>query len=126
MLRKILNYQNKSALGAAFILAVASLISRLFGLLRDRLLAGHFGASQELDIYYAAFRLPDFIYNILIVGAVSAAFIPLFAEFFAKDKNKAWEYSVNLFNFVLVGLAVISLILIIFVFNISFILLRQS
>ena len=114
MLRRVLNYQNKSTLGAAFILAAASLVSRLFGLLRDRLLASHFGASTELDIYYAAFRLPDFIYNILIVGAISASFIPLFAEHFAKDKEKAWQYASNLLNFILLGLTVLSVVLIVF------------
>ena len=114
MLRKILNYQNRSTIGAAFILAAAALVSRLFGLLRDRLLASNFGASLELDVYYAAFRLPDLVYNILIVGAISAAFIPLFAERFNRNKEEAWRYAGNLFNFVLLSLVVISVALIIF------------
>ncbi|RJQ14623.1 murein biosynthesis integral membrane protein MurJ [Candidatus Parcubacteria bacterium] len=114
MLKKIFAYQNSSTIGAAAILAVASLISRFFGLIRDRLLAAKFGASLELDIYYAAFRLPDLIFNILIVGAISAAFIPLFAEQIAKDKASAWRYTNNLFNFVLLSVVFIGIFLIVF------------
>lgn len=46
--------------------------------MRDRVLASRFGASDILDVYYAAFNIPDFIFNILVVGAVSSAFIPVF------------------------------------------------
>ena len=63
MVRKILNlfYQEYGGLHkAALILAVSSIISAVFGILRDRLLAGNFGAGESLDIYYAAFKIPDF------------------------------------------------------------------
>lgn len=65
MVQKLIDFFNKEFSGlhqAAFLLGLSSLISQLLGLFRDRLLAGHFGASSELDIYYAAFRLPDFIF----------------------------------------------------------------
>lgn len=114
MLQKLIFYQNKSTIGAAFILAVASLVSRLFGLLRDRLLASTFGASFELDMYYAAFRLPDLVYNILIVGALSVSFIPLFAEHFAKSREGAWKYTINIFNILFLALVALSIILIVF------------
>lgn len=68
-------------------LAAAQLGSRGLGLLRDRLLATGFGAGAELDIYYAAFRIPDFIYQILILGAISAAFIPVFAGYLATNRK---------------------------------------
>ena len=64
--------------GAAFIIAIAGILSRLLGFVRDRLLASTFGAGDTLDIYYAAFRLPDFIYGLLVLGALSAAFVPVF------------------------------------------------
>ena len=48
---------------AALVLAIFSILSQLFGLLRDRLLASLVGPSAVLDVYYAAFRIPDFIYN---------------------------------------------------------------
>ena len=72
-------------MSAAFVLGAASLVSRLLGLVRDRMLAGMFGAGDELDIYYAAFRIPDLIYSLLVVGAISAGFIPVFINYIQKD-----------------------------------------
>ena len=93
-----LNHKTKTITSAALILASAAIISRLLGLFRDRLLAGRFGAGDELDIYFAAFRIPDFIYSILIVGAISAAFIPVFTEFWHKDKKEAWKLTNGVLN----------------------------
>lgn len=67
-----------SVAASAFVIASASLGSRLLGVFRDRILAGQFGAGNVLDVYYAAFRIPDLIYNLIIVGALSAGFIPVF------------------------------------------------
>src|SRR3989338_477817 len=47
---------------AAYLLAAFALLSQLLGLVRDRLLAGSFGASHTLDVYYAAFRVPDLLF----------------------------------------------------------------
>jgi putative peptidoglycan lipid II flippase len=114
MIHRILNHKSASIASAAFILGAASLASRILGLFRDRLLAGGFGAGQELDIYYAAFRLPDLVYNIFIVGAIAAAFIPLFAEYFQKKENEGWRYANNILNFTVLGLVIMSVILILF------------
>jgi len=67
--------------GAAALLGIATLVSRAVGVIRDRLLSGNFGAGAELDAYYAAFRAPDFIYNILVFGAITAGFIPVFTKY---------------------------------------------
>lgn len=88
----------------AIIIAVASLASRLLGLFRDRVLASEFGAGQVLDTYYAAFRIPDFVFNLLILGALSAAFIPVFSELLFKDEKKAWKMVNNFMNIVMVVL----------------------
>jgi len=114
MVKRLLNHSSKTVLSAAFILAVTALISRILGLFRDRLLAGKFGAGNELDIYFAAFRLPDLIYSILIMGAVSSAFIPVFAQYFKKDEKQAWRLTGGLFNWVLLILMGLSLIFIFF------------
>lgn len=77
--------------GAAFIIAIAGIVSRLLGFVRDRLLASSFGAGDLLDAYYAAFRLPDLVYGLLVLGALSAAFIPVFTELIThKEKERAW------------------------------------
>ncbi|MEX1113368.1 MAG: murein biosynthesis integral membrane protein MurJ [Patescibacteria group bacterium] len=74
--------------GAAALLGIAYFVSRLLALVRDRILATGFGASAELDVYFAAFRIPDFLFNVLIFGAISAAFIPVFAGYLAKRQKR--------------------------------------
>jgi putative peptidoglycan lipid II flippase len=98
----------------AIIIAVASLASRLLGLFRDRILASEFGAGQVLDTYYAAFRIPDLVFNLLILGALSSAFIPVFSDLIFKDEKKAWKMVSNFLNIILVVL--IAAMLFIFIF----------
>ncbi len=111
------NIQTKNITSAAFIIAGASLISAVFGLIRDRLLAGSFGLGSELDIYYAAFRIPDFIAMVLIMGAIGAAIIPIFSERLVKNREQAFSYLSNLLNIFLLFLILISAILFIFAPN---------
>lgn len=108
MIAKLLHFKSGSITSAAMILAISALGSRFLGLLRDRILAGKFGAGDELDVYFAAFRVPDLIFNILIAGAVSAAFIPVFTQIYAKDKNEAWRAANNFINLSLIGLIGVS------------------
>jgi putative peptidoglycan lipid II flippase len=70
----------------------------LLGLLRDRLLAGRFGASSDLDIYYAAFRIPDFIYAIIIGGGILVAFLPVFSREYKENEQEAWRLANNVLN----------------------------
>lgn len=99
---------------AALILGSAALASRILGLVRDRILAGTFGAGEELDIYFAAFRVPDFMYSIVIGGAVSAAFVPVFISYFAKREEEAWEVARSFFYIILFLLLLLSGLLFIF------------
>jgi putative peptidoglycan lipid II flippase len=98
MINKLFNSQVKSITFGAFLLGVSAFFSRILGLVRDRLLAGKFGVSQELDIYFSAFRLPDFVYGIFISGGIVAVFLPLFSEYFQKNPQKAWQFTNNLLN----------------------------
>ena len=59
MIRRLFHKRTHTIGIAALIIGTSSIISALLGLLRDRLLASQFGAGMELDIYYAAFRIPD-------------------------------------------------------------------
>ena len=115
MYNHIFNSQTRNITSAAGILAAASLVSGLLGLFRDRLLAGSFGAGDDLDIYYAAFRIPDFISMVLIMGAISAAIIPVFSEYLVRFRKEAWDFFSNLINLFLFSLIIICIILIIFV-----------
>lgn len=114
MLQKIFNSQTKTITGAAGILVVSALISRILGVLRDWLLAKTFGAGPDLDAYFAAFRIPDLVYNILIAGGIVVVFLPLFSEYFFKNKEEAWKFVNNLINIFLFLLIILCLILLIF------------
>ncbi len=101
-----------SIMSAAFLITVAGLASRILGLLRDRLLASTFGAGDTLDVYYAAFRVPDLIYNLLILGALSAAFIPLFTGLISNKKEKeAQNLASGIMNLAIIAIVFLSLIL---------------
>ena len=114
MFSRIFDSQAKTINSAALTVAIFSLVSRILGLFRDRILAGIFGAGPELDVYYAAFRIPDFIYNILIAGGVVVAFLPLFSDYFLKDKEMAWRFASNVLNIFLFSLILIALGLFVF------------
>lgn len=91
-IKKMWQGETPGLTASALIIGTASLASRLVGVLRDRALASHFGAGHELDAYYAAFRVPDTLYNLLILGALSAGFIPIFSEYLKKKGEKeAWK-----------------------------------
>ncbi|MCD6528250.1 murein biosynthesis integral membrane protein MurJ [bacterium] len=109
------NSQTQTIGIAAGILALSALISRILGLIREGLLASTFGATSQLDIYFAAFRIPDFVYNILISGGIVVAFLPLFSEYYLKNKEKAWEFTNNTLNVFLFFL--ISFCFILFIFT---------
>ena len=114
MVKKLLNHSSKTVFSAAVILSVAALTSRILGLFRDRLLAGRFGAGEKLDIYFAAFRLPDLIYSILVMGAISSAFIPVFAQYWQRDKKEAWYLTSGVFNLLSLVLIFLAIIFIFF------------
>jgi putative peptidoglycan lipid II flippase len=114
MIKRILNIKTNKIPMAALILGIASLGSALLGFFRDRLLAGQFGAGDDLDIYYTAFRIPDFVNMVLIMGAISAAIIPIFTFYWAKDKEDAKEFIINFLHLLLFVFVIISFFLFIF------------
>lgn len=95
-------------------LAFLGLLSRVLGVLRDRILASHFGASDLLDVYYVSFHVPDFIFNLLVVGAVAAAFIPVFIEYQSKNDGGEWEIANNFLNILVTMMALTAGILFVF------------
>jgi putative peptidoglycan lipid II flippase len=107
-----LNTQSQSITSAAIIIGGLSVASRFLGIFRDRVLAGQFGAGDVLDAYYAAFRLPDLVYNLLILGAVSAGLIPVFTSLLAKHHEKdAWRLINSILNLLSVLLLIVCVIL---------------
>ena len=102
------------------LLAISALMSSLLGIVRDRLLARNFGAGSDevlfnIDIYHAAFKIPDLLYFVLISGAISASFIPLFTQYKKDNKmEKAWAFASNMLHLMLVAVSILALIAFIF------------
>jgi putative peptidoglycan lipid II flippase len=100
---------------ASLILTVAALASRLLGWIRLLVIGSQFGASRELDAYFAAFRIPDAIFQLVVAGALSAALIPVFASYRARGQDReAWQLASSVINLVLIALAGLSLVMAIF------------
>ncbi len=97
---------------AAFILGLTGLISNILGLYRERMIAGAFGAGRMTDAFYASFKLPDMIFTLLILGAVSSAFIPVFVEKLTEKKDAdAQEIANSFMNFILLGAIIFGIII---------------
>lgn len=89
----LLYSRQTSILSGAAIIMTTMMLSKILGLIRDRLLA-HVFTPDKLDIFWAAFRLPDLIFQIVILGALAVAFIPVFTEYFEnKGREAAFEMS---------------------------------
>ncbi len=114
MFKKIFNNESKTITGAAIIIAGATLVSRIIGLIRDRIFAHYFGAGNVMDAYYTAFKIPDLVYSLLILGALSAGFIPVFTKIFYHNKSQAWKLANNIVNIAGVALVIVCTLGIIF------------
>src|SRR6185369_11256238 len=73
---------------AALLIAVGNIASRLLGLGRVTVIALFFGRSAGVDAYTAAWTVPNTIYDVLIAGAVSAVFVPVFSEYAEGDRHE--------------------------------------
>lgn len=113
MVKKVASFLNKknSVIGASIILMVTLFLSNILGVIRDHYLTQKI-PTDLLSTYYAAFRIPDFIFNILILGAIVSAFIPIFTLLLTKEKEKeAWDVAVSVINIAVIVLVGLSLIL---------------
>ncbi len=100
--------------GAAGLLVITMLLSNALGFLRDLILANSLPL-PILDTYYAAFRIPDFLFNLFILGAISSAFIPVFLDIKTKDGESAgWHLAHNLVHTALFVLLILGAVLVIF------------
>lgn len=98
-MKSLFSNATSSITGAAIILGAASFVSRFVGIVRDRILAHNFGAGYVLDSYFAAFKIPDLLYLLLISGALSVGLIPVLAKVYHHhDKEPAWRLVSNIIN----------------------------
>lgn len=113
MLKKLFNSRAKNTTFAALIIGIATLLNGFLGLIRDRLFASRFGAGETLDIYFAAFRIPDFIYTLLFASGMVFVFLPIFSEYFHQDQKRAWRFANLVLSTFLVFAGVLCLLVLI-------------
>ncbi|MCK5591661.1 MAG: murein biosynthesis integral membrane protein MurJ, partial [Candidatus Pacebacteria bacterium] len=94
---------------AAFLLGIFALLSQIIAIVRDRLFAGYFGAGLELDIYYAAFRIPDIIFVSIASFVAITVIMPFFIERIEKDKKDAQRFINSIFTIFFVVIVLVSI-----------------
>jgi putative peptidoglycan lipid II flippase len=94
---------------AAGLAAAATLTSRVLGLAREQVLAAYFGAGDQMDAYFVAFRIPNLVRDLFAEGAMSSAFVPTFTRHLTlRGKDDAWRLGNNVLTALLIvtGLSV--------------------
>jgi putative peptidoglycan lipid II flippase len=115
-LASILLKKHQTIFSASLVLAITFVISAILGFLRSRFLYAHFFqcCALELDAYTAAFRIPDLIFKLLVSGALSASFIPVFSSALKKEPTNAFCLASSVVNMLLLCFVVISTLAAIF------------
>lgn len=112
MVRRLFETLHREVRGlheAAYLLGFFAILSQILGLIRDRLLAGEFGAGVELDVYYAAFRFPDLIF----VGIASVVSIYVLIPFLSErtdDPREMRRFIDSVFTAFSLAMVVVSVI----------------
>ncbi len=111
----ILFQKQSSILSGAIIIAIMLLASAILGLIKKRLYASVITPGPELDIFFAAFRWPDLTFQLIVGGALNAAFIPVFAHLIGtRAKNETWQFVSTVLNSTVMAFTFISLLFLIF------------
>lgn len=115
-LKHLLFRKQTNILSAAFVIMTTYGVSHLVGLLKARMLISYFfgSSARQLDVYYAAFVVPDTVFQLLIVGALSAAFIPTFTKFLNRNQDDAWYMTAMSINLIIGVLILISAVIFVF------------
>jgi putative peptidoglycan lipid II flippase len=111
----IFSRQQNSILSAATLITGSSLLSALLGLWRNRLLISRFFGDptleMQLDAYWVAFRLPELVFQLLVIGSLSAAFIPVYSAYKEKKKGEANHIASSMMNLVLLTFFAFSVVI---------------
>jgi len=97
---------------ASVVMIGALIASRVLGWLRLSVIGATFGATPQLDAFWAAFKVPDALSHLVVAGALASAFIPVFAGYLAKEREKeAWHVASSVVNVLILGLVGFSAVL---------------
>jgi putative peptidoglycan lipid II flippase len=103
--------ENAKVVRAAGIVGAATMVSRVFGLVRDMVIAAFFGASWMTDAFWVAFRIPNMLRRLLGEGSLTISFVPVFTEYLEKkSKEEAIDLAQNAFTILFAVLAVVSIV----------------
>lgn len=117
MVRKVFQLFNKEVRGlheAAYLLAIFAFLSQILGLVRDRILASQFGAGELLDVYYAAFRIPDLLYVVISTLVSVSVLVPFLVRKIDQSKKELRHFVDNVFSTLIIislGLLIVAFIL---------------
>src|SRR5947209_18917407 len=107
--------EHRHLLKSASLISAFTIISRIFGYIRDSRIAFLLGAGTAADAFTTAYRIPNLLRRLVGEGAVSAAFIPVFARYIAEDKeDDAWEFANTMLTVITLGLTVVTIAGIVF------------
>lgn len=107
--KELIFSQQGGIFSSAMILSGMILLSRIFGFFRYRILAGYFN-KEQLDIFFASFRIPDLLFEILITGALTSSLIPIYVKY-QKDKENLGKTISSIINLFLIGMTLCVIIL---------------
>jgi len=79
--------ENTRVVKAAWVVGLATLLSRVFGFIRDMVIAGFFGAGPATDAFFVAFRIPNLLRRLFAEGSLTIAFIPVFTGYLKRSKK---------------------------------------
>lgn len=117
MVKRIVQFVTKEIAGihqAAYVIGFFTLMSQILALFRDRILANSFGAGATLDLYYASFRVPDFVFATLASLVSVAVLIPFFSATSEKGPVAVKKLMSEIFSFFISAMALVSLVLLFF------------
>ena len=100
---------------SAGLFGLATIASRILGLVRDQVLAYHFGAGDAADAFRVAFRIPNLVRDLFAEGAMSAAFVPTFTRLLTLEgRDRAWRLASSVINSLLIVTGVLVVLAIVF------------
>jgi putative peptidoglycan lipid II flippase len=102
--------ENARVVRAAGVVGIATLLSRVFGFLRDMVVAGLFGAGLTTDAFFVAFRIPNLLRRLLAEGSLTVSFVPVFTEYLKnRTRREAFELASITFTVLSILLVIVSL-----------------
>jgi putative peptidoglycan lipid II flippase len=115
---KWLEKKQSSILSAALVITLANILSSLFGLFRERVLINQFFSTdtsqKAYEAFQVAFQIPDMLFQLIVIGALAASFIPLFTELKKKNEQQAFQFTSIVMNWVLLIFLIFSCLAFIF------------